>query len=211
MIDDDEDLPKKVVLMTISTPPSEQQGQQVLTTLSVKPISRFWTSFSRKFIYHNSFFQDINSWQPSSLNTSPHSGFFSSSGNRFVSRIWTSQASPLNQSQNSGLSCSGNHFVTYCCLFVFVQVLPQMTNIFVIVYFQLVLSTSWVLVAHFVTYFVHNSVYQTPFSLFMKSMCHNPLVKSISWLPFSNLFRKSIGITNPYFHNLSLERFFKFS
>ena len=33
-------VPKKVVLITISTPLSEQHGQQALTTLSVKPISR---------------------------------------------------------------------------------------------------------------------------------------------------------------------------
>ena len=38
--DGDDNLPKNVVLMTISTPPSEQHGQQVLTTLSVRPISR---------------------------------------------------------------------------------------------------------------------------------------------------------------------------
>ena len=38
---EDDSPPKKVVLMTISTPPSEQHGQQVRTTLSVSPISRF--------------------------------------------------------------------------------------------------------------------------------------------------------------------------
>ena len=123
--DDDDDLPKKVVLMTISTPPSEQQGQKVLTTLSVNPISRFWTFFSRKsiclkildfFLFRNQF--------DTTLSVNPISKFCTSFFRKSICHICCAQfslANPLlfvykiHVSQSFGRT----HLMTF--LFKFVQ------------------------------------------------------------------------------------------